>query len=463
MLTFIRLSLAYPTASQWQPTKNHQHMKQLLGTLCLLLALAAHAQTTVIKAGKLIDTETGTVLDNQLIIIEADTIKAVGSNLSVPKNAAIIDLSKATVLPGLIDCHTHITTEPGGDYYDEMFRKTPLDAAIKAPIYAKRTLEAGFTSVRDLGSSSFLDVALRNAINHGDIPGPRMVCAGLFIGSTGSHGDFNGYSPYLQFNYPEGMSGVANGVEGVRRQVRYNVKYGADVIKFGASAGVLTEEESVGAPQYSQEEMNALVAEAKLWDKKACAHAHGTEAIKMAVKAGVASIEHGSFIDDEGIALMKQHGTYLVADIYNDDYIMSEYKKLGYPQKILDKEKLVGQTQRENFAKAAKAGVKIAFGTDAGVYPNGWNAKQFYYMVKYGLSPMQAIQAATINAADLIGIKKAGSIKAGKYADIIAVTDDPLANIKSLEKVGFVMKGGEVYKNDYRTPNEPSAVKAGRP
>lgn len=438
-------------------------MKQLLCALCLLLALAAHTQTTVIKAGKLIDTETGTVLDNQLIIIENDTIKAVGSNLSIPKNATVIDLSKATVLPGLIDCHTHITTEPGGDYYDEMFRKTPLDAAIRAPIYAKRTLEAGFTSVRDLGSSSFLDVALRNAINHGDIPGPRMVCAGLFIGSTGSHGDLNGYSPYLQFNYPEGMSGVANGVEGVRRQVRYNVKYGADVIKFGASAGVLTEEESVGAPQYSQEEMNALVAEAKLWDKKACAHAHGTEAIKMAVKAGVASIEHGSFIDDEGIALMKQHGTYLVADIYNDDYIMSEYKKLGYPQKILDKEKLVGQTQRENFAKAAKAGVKIAFGTDAGVYPNGWNAKQFYYMVKYGLSPMQAIQAATINAADLIGIKKAGSIKAGKYADIIAVTDDPLANIKSLEKVGFVMKGGEVYKNDYRTPNEPSAVKAGRP
>ncbi|MFT4023576.1 MAG: amidohydrolase family protein, partial [Flavihumibacter sp.] len=399
-------------------------MKQLLLAICLGLGILAQSQTIVIKTGRLIDTETGNVLSNQLIIVEADTIKAVGSDLSIPKNAEVIDLSKATVLPGLIDCHTHITMEPGGDYYAELFRKTPLDFALLAPIYAKRTLEAGFTSIRDLGSTSFLDVALRNAINHGDIPGPRMVCAGLFIGSTGSHGDLNGYSPYLQFNYPEGMSGVANGVDEVRKQVRYNVKYGADVIKFGASAGVLTEEESVGAPQYSQEEMNALVAEAKMWDRKTCAHAHGTEAIKMAVKAGVASIEHGSFIDDEGIELMKQHGTYLVADIYNDDYIMSEYKKLGFPQKILDKEKLVGQAQRNNFAKAAKAGVKIAFGTDAGVYPHGWNAKQFYYLVKYGLTPMQAIQAATTNAADLIGLKKAGAIKAGKYADIIAVTDD---------------------------------------
>lgn len=429
-------------------------MKQLLCVFGLLLAIAAQAQTTVIKAGKLIDTETGTVLENQLIVIEADTIKAVGANIAVPKNAEIIDLSKATVLPGLIDCHTHVTSQPGSDYYAEIFRKTAVDYAILAPIYAKRTLEAGFTSIRDVGSAAFLDVALRNAINHGDIPGPRMVCAGLFIGSTGSHGDLNGYSPYLQFNYPEGMSGIANGVDEVRKQVRYNVKYGADVIKFGASAGVLTEEESVGAPQYSQEEMNALVAEANMWDRKTCAHAHGTEAIKMAVKAGVASIEHGSFIDDEGIELMKQHGTYLVADIYNDDYIMSEYKKLGFPQKILDKEKLVGQTQRNNFAKAVKAGVKIAYGTDAGVYPHGWNGKQFFYMVKYGLSPMQAIQSATINAADLIGLKKAGSIKAGKYADIIAVTENPLTNITSLEKVGFVMKGGEVYKNDYRNNSE---------
>jgi imidazolonepropionase-like amidohydrolase len=234
----------------------------------------------------------------------------------------------------------------------------------------------------------------------------------------------------------------------LRKQVRYNIKYGADVIKFGASAGVLTEEESVGAPQFTQEEMDAIVSEAKLWGKKACAHAHGTEAIKMAVKAGVSSIEHGSFLDDEAITLMKEHGTYLDADIYNDEYIMSEYKKLGFPDKILNKEKLVGQTQRESFRKAVNAGVKITFGTDAGVYPHGWNAKQFKYMVKFGLSPIKAIQAATVNAADLLGwTKKVGSITTGKYADIIAVETNPLDDITVLENVKFVMKGGVVYKN----------------
>jgi len=247
---------------------------------------------------------------------------------------------------------------------------------------------------------------------------------------------------------PKEMSGIANGVDEIRKQVRYNIKYGADVIKFGASAGVLSEEESVGAPQYTQEEMNAIVDEAKLWGRKTCAHAHGTIAIKMAVTAGVASIEHGSLIDEEGIELMKQHGTYLVSDIYNDDYIMSEYAKMGYPEKILNKERQVGRLQRENFAKAVKGGVKIAYGTDAGVYPHGWNAKQFFYMVKFGLTPMQAIQAATTSAADLLGwTQRVGSVTAGKLADIIAVSGDPLQNITVLENVQFVMKGGVVYKN----------------
>ncbi|HEY4149288.1 MAG TPA: amidohydrolase family protein [Chitinophagaceae bacterium] len=411
-------------------------------------ATPAATTTIAIKAGHLIDTENGRVLENQVIIIRGDTIRAVGAGIAIPAGATVIDLSKATVLPGLIDCHTHITMQPGENYYDDIFRKTPIDYAIVAHIYAKRTLEAGFTSIRDVGSAAFLDVALRNAINHGDIPGPRMECATLFIGSTGSHGDLNGFSPFLDWQMPKEMSGIANGVEEVRKQVRYNIKYGADVIKFGASAGVLSEEESVGAPQYSQEEMNAIVAEATLWGKKTCAHAHGTEAIKMAVRAGVASIEHGSLIDDEGIALMKQHGTYLVADIYNDDYIMSEYARLGYPEKILAKERLVGKAQRENFRKAVAAGVKIAFGTDAGVYPHGWNGKQFYHMVKYGLTPMQAIQSATISAADLLGWKdKVGSVVAGKLADIIAVSQDPLQNITVLENVQFVMKGGVVYKN----------------
>ena len=425
-------------------------MRKLLLTLFMALCLAGtHAQTktvTIIKAGKLIDTENGKVLDNQMILVENDTIKAVGPNIAIPKNATIIDLSKATVLPGLIDCHTHVTSQPGGDYYADIFRKTVVDQAVTAHIYAKRTLDAGFTTIRDVGSQAFLDVALRNAINNGDIPGPRMLCATLFIGSTGSHGDLNGFSPFLEWQMPKGMSGVANGVDEIRKQVRYNIKYGADVIKFGASAGVLSEEESVGGPQYTQEEMNALVDEAKLWGRKTCAHAHGSIAIKMAIKAGVASVEHGSFIDEEGIELMKQHGTYLVADIYNDDYIMSEYAKLGYPEKILNKERLVGRLQRENFAKAAKAGVKIAYGTDAGVYPHGWNGKQFFYMVKFGLTPMQAIQSATSSAADLLGWKeKVGSITAGKLADIVAVSNDPLQNITALENIQFVMKGGVVY------------------
>ncbi len=416
---------------------------------CLLAgSLSAQTKTTIIKAGRLIDTENGKVLLNQLILIENDTIKAVGSNIKIPADSKIIDLSKATVLPGLIDCHTHITAQPSGDYYGDIFRKTPMDYAVTAHIYAKKTLEAGFTTCRDVGAAAFIDVSLRNAINKAEIVGPRLLVATLFIGSTGSHGDLNGFSPFINFQLPKEMMGVADGVDALRKQVRYNIKYGADLIKFGAGAGVLSEEESVGAPQFTQEEMDAIVSEAKLWGRKACAHAHGNEAIKMAVKAGVASIEHGSFLDDEAIKLMKDHGTYLVGDIYNDEYIMSEYLKLGYPQKILDKEKLVGQTQRESFAKAVKAGVKIAYGTDSGVYPHGWNGKQFKWMVRNGLSPMQAIQSATINASDLLGWKqKVGSIAANKWADIIAVSGNPLDDVTVLENVEFVMKGGVVYKD----------------
>lgn len=424
--------------------------KSFITFIAVLFSSIAFAQSKVIaiKAGRLIDVENGKLLTNQVIIIDSNIITDIGPTVKIPKNAEVIDLSNATVMPGLIDCHTHITQQPGEDYYSDIFRKSPIDYAVRAHIYAKRTLEAGFTTCRDVGAAAFIDVALRNAINSGEIEGPRMLVATLAIGSTGSHVDLNGFSPYINWMYPEHMSGVADGVEGVKKQVRYNVKYGADVIKFMASAGVLSEEESVGGPQYSQEEMNAIVQEAKLWHKKACAHAHGTEAIKMAIRAGVASVEHCSFIDDEGIQMMKDSGTYMVADIYNDDYILSEYAKLGYPQKIIDKERMVGRTQRENFAKAVKAGVKVAFGTDAGVYPHGDNAKQFFYMVKYGLTPMQAIQAATISASDLIGLKeKTGSLSKGKYADIVAVEGNPLEDIRRMEKMKFVMKEGKVYKN----------------
>ncbi len=415
-------------------------------------AAALNAQepaVTVIKAGRLIDTATGQVLASQTIVVSGETIQAVGANVGVPAGATVIDLSNAVVLPGLIDMHVHINGQASDMPYSEQFRRSFVDSAILSPKYALNTLRAGFTSARVLGAVGFVDVALRNAINRGDIPGPRLQVATYYISSTGGHGDLVGFSPWLTDLAPPEMSGIANGVDAVREKVRYLIKYGADVIKFGASAGVLSEEESVGAPQYTQEEMNAIVDEAHMWGKRVAAHAHGTEAIKMAIKAGVNSIEHGSLIDDEGIALMKQHGTYLVADVYNDDYIVSEFEKLGYPAKIIEKEKLVGRRQRENFMKAVTSGVKAAFGTDAGIFPHGWNAKQFAYMVEWGMTPAQAIQAATVNAADLLGwTDRVGSVAAGKLADIIAVPSDPMSDMTALERVGFVMKGGVVVRND---------------
>jgi imidazolonepropionase-like amidohydrolase len=282
-----------------------------------------------------------------------------------------------------------------------------------------------------------------------------MQVATLAVGSTGGHADIVGFSPYIKFGQ---FSGIADGIDEIRKLIRFEIKNGADLIKLIASAGVLSEEQSAGAPQYSQEEMNAAVEEAALWDRKVAAHAHGAEAIKRAVRAGVASIEHGSLLDDEGIRLMKERGTYLVADIYNDDYILSEYKRLNYPDKILEKERQIGKAQRESFRRAVRAGVKIAFGSDAGVYPHGWNGKQFAFMVKYGLTPMQAIQAATSSAADLLGWSdRVGAVAPGLFADLVAVEGDPLADITRLERVSFVMKGGVVYK-DTRAGGAPKAT-----
>jgi imidazolonepropionase-like amidohydrolase len=408
---------------------------------------ATNVAPVAVRAARLLDVVAGRILENQIILIKGDTIQAVGGfdQVQVPTNATVIELRQGTVLPGLIDCHTHITAQPE-DYYADTFRRTPIDVAVMAHVYARRTLEAGFTTCRDVGAGEFIDVALKKAIEAGSIPGPRLFVSTLAIGCTGGHNDLTGFSPYLKF---QTFSGVADGAEEIRKMVRFQVKNGADWIKMVATAGVLSEEESVGAPQYSPEEMKVLVEEAAMWGRKVAAHAHGTEGIKRAVRAGVASIEHGSLLDLEGIQLMKEKGTYLVADIYNDDYILAEYARMNYPDKIIEKERKVGRLQRENFQKAVKAGVKIAFGTDAGVYPHGWNAKQFAHMVRWGQTPLEAIRAATVNAADLLErTRQLGSLEPGKLADIIAVNGNPLEDIATLERVSFVMKAGRVYKKD---------------
>jgi imidazolonepropionase-like amidohydrolase len=410
----------------------------------------AAARHLAIRAARLIDGRGGPPLQNAVILIDSTRITAVGADLPIPAGTRVIDLGQATLLPGFIDCHTHIAAGDPGDYYEGLFRRSPIDYAVAAPTFARRTLEAGFTTVRDVGAAEFIDVALRRAIDSGLVVGPRMQVATLTVGATGGHGDVVGFSPYIKFGQ---FSGLADGVDEIRKLIRFEIKNGADLIKILASAGVLSEEQSVGAPQFSQEEMNAAVQEAAMWGRKVAAHAHGAEAIKRAVRAGVASIEHGSLLDDEGIRLMKEHGTFLVADVYNDDYILAEYKRLRFPERILDKERQIGKLQRENFRRAVKAGVKIAYGTDAGVFPHGWNGKQFAHMVRYGLTPMQAIQSATQSAAQLLGLADAvGTVSNGRYADIVAVDGDPLKDITELERVTFVMKGGVVYKDAHRTP-----------
>ena len=384
--------------------------------------------------------------------MQDDRIQNVGPEgaVSIPSGATVIDLSRATVLPGLIDCHTHLGSR--ADRYDEIYRfkDTPFQRAFAAVVHARKTLEAGFTTVRDVGSLPFLAVDLRNSINEGLVPGPRIVASGPGISITGGHGDLNNYSPQTRVSmFPEERNfQIADGVDQVRHVVRAQVKYGVDVIKILATGGVLSKGDSPGAPQFTFEELKTAAEEAHMAGRKIAAHAHGTQGIKNAILAGIDSIEHASLIDDEGIRLAKEHGTYLVMDIYNDDYILTKAIEFGLPQENVEKEKMVGRSQRENFKKAVQAGAKMAFGTDAGVYPHGDNARQFFYMVKFGMTSSQAIRAATTNAADLIGRSKdVGSVEAGKYADIIAVSADPLQDVRALENVGFVMKGGVVYKD----------------
>ena len=411
-------------------------------------APATPPQRVAIHAARMLDVESGHIVANPLVLVEGDRIVSVSPGGSVPAGTQVIELGNVTLLPGLIDVHVHITgdsTVSTGNYYRDILTRGPVDEAVVAHVFAKRTLDAGFTTVRSLGSDGYIDVALRNAIDRGLIEGPRILAATLPLGATGGHADEStGFAPNIEFH---GETGVANGIDAVRARVRENVKHGADVIKFMASAGVLSNETSVGAPQYSQPEMDALVDEAHRWGKKVAAHAHGTEAIKMAIRAGVDSVEHCSFIDAEGLKLARQHGTWLVFDIYNDDFILAEYGKLGVPPAQIAKEKLVGRVQRENFRKAVQAGEKLAYGTDAGVYPHGGNGKQFAKEVEWGMTPLQAIRSATTNAADLLGWQdKVGALKPGYFADMVAVSGDPLTDVSVLEHVGFVMKGGRVVR-----------------
>jgi len=436
-------------------------LKRSLALIVLFLATSLLAQqaakapapkTIYIRAGHLFDATSDNMRDNVVIQVVGDRIQSVApaQSAQIPKGATVIDLSHATVLPGLIDCHVHLDSR--ADRYDEIYRfkDTPFSRAFAAVVHARKTLEAGFTSVRDVGSLPFLAVDLRNSINEGLVPGPRIVASGPPISITGGHGDLNNYSPQTRVSmFPEERDfQIADGVDQVRHVVRAQVKYGVDVIKILATGGVLSKGDSPGAPQFSPEELKVAAEEAHMAGRKIAAHAHGTQGIKNAILAGIDSIEHASLIDDEGIRLAKERGVYLVMDIYNDDYIRGKAVEFGLPKENVEKEKMVGELQRQNFEKAVKAGVKMAFGTDAGVYPHGDNAKQFAYMVKYGMTPAQAIRAATSSAADLIGrAKDVGTVEPGKYADLIAVSADPLKDVRVLENVGFVMKGGVVYKD----------------
>jgi imidazolonepropionase-like amidohydrolase len=399
--------------------------------------------SVVITADRMLDVIAGRMVDHPQITITDGRISSLAAQGGeIPAGARRIDLPGMTLLPGLIDMHTHLTMDPrysgyrGLEYTDNFW-------TVVGVANAKKTIEAGFTTIRNVGSDNYDDVAIKQGIEQGFIPGPRIVPATYAIGATGGHCDATEFPPSVTVPSPA----VANGPDEIRATVRKLRKYGAEVIKFCGTGGVLSKTDTAGGQQYSLAEMKALVDEAHMLGLRVAVHAHGTAGIKDAIRAGVDTIEHASLADDEAFALAKEHGTWFSMDIYDDDYILAEGEKNGVFKESLEKERSIGLKQRQTFQAAVKAGVKMIFGTDAGVYPNGFNARQFATMVKWGMTPVQAIQAATVNAAEALGrAADVGAIAPGRYGDLIGVVGDPLQDVTQLQSVAFVMKGGDVVK-----------------
>ena len=416
-------------------------------------------QVDVIKASRLIDGTGGPAIEDAVIVVTGDAITAVGKagSVTIPAGARTIDLTGYTVMPGLIDTHDHITGVPGDGGDTQELRETDAHKAIYGVVHSKLTLDAGFTTIRDVGGS-YATVALRDSIAKGLVPGPRMWVATRSIGITGGHGDINGWSPNLLL---PGTAEIADGIEEVRKAVRRQIKFGADLIKVVASGGILSVGDSPSSVQYSVDELKTIVDEAGHSGRKVAAHAHGAQSIKDATRAGVASIEHGSLVDDEGIRLMKEHGTFMVPTLYTLDYIVDEGAQTGTPAYAVNKAKAMMKLQRANLKNAYQSGVRFAYGTDAGVFPHGRNAKDFAILVEQlGVTPLDAIKLATSNAADLHWRRRqAGRTEAGLWADIVAVEGNPLTNIRLLEDVKFVMKGGVVYKSPAVKMDRPTAAR----
>ncbi len=402
----------------------------------------ASAAPIALRAARMLDIESGRIVEDALVLVVGERISAVSTDgrFELPGGTRVVDLGDRTLLPGLIDCHTHLTGDLDGDWEHRNVEETAADAALRGAKNARRTLLAGFTTVRDLGSGGFADVALMHAIERGFVEGPRMFPAGHSIGMTGGHADTTGYAPGIVES--DWMVGVADGVDEVVKAVRYQVKHGAKVIKVCATAGVLSHEETVGAQQYSAAELGAIVAEAARHGLRVAAHAHGAEGIAAAVRAGVASIEHGSMLDDQAIALMLERGTYLVPTTYLAEAIDLDL----LPPAIRAKAEHVLPLARASIRRAIAAGVKLAFGTDAGVYPHGNNAREFAVLVERGMTPLAAIRAGTQGAADLLGVADRGRLAPSTLADLIAVPGNPLDDVSVLERVEFVMKGGRIAK-----------------